>query len=279
MLVEGSGCDVTKRILRPNGEVRYVRSVGFRVIDDGKLKTIVGTAMDVTEQEQMTQELRHREAYLEEAQRLSHTGSFDWNVLNGEINWSDETFRIVEYDRTIKPTLELALRRIHPDDRELVQQVIVRASEARTNLDFEHRLLMPDGFVKYLRKVGRPLGDAPDRLEFVGAVTDITERELAEKKLRRSEEFLLEAQRLSHTGSWRHDVASGEVTVSRKSIESSAAPLMRIPRTQNLGLTGFILRTGKALRNFLKEGKPKELIMKRTIALFFPTEPSSTSKL
>ena len=204
MLVEGSGCDVTKRILRPNGEVRYVRSVGFRVIDDGKLKTIVGTAMDVTEQEQMTQELRHREAYLEEAQRLSHTGSFGWNVLNGEIYWSDETFRIVEYDRTIKPTLELALQRIHPDDRELVQQVIVRASETRTNLDFEHRLLMSDGFVKYLRKVGRPLGDEPDRLEFVGAVTDITERKLAEKKLRRSEEFLLEAQRLSHTGSWRH---------------------------------------------------------------------------
>ncbi len=214
MLVEGSGCDVTNRIVRPNGEVRYVRSVGFRVIDDGKLKTIVGTATDVTEQEQMTQELRRREAYLEEAQRLSHTGSFGWNVLNGEIYWSDETFRIVEYDRTIKPTLELALQRIHPDDRELVQQVIVRASEARTNLDFEHRLLMPDESVKYLRKVGRPLGDEPDRMEFVGAVTDITERKLAEKKLRRSEEFLLETQRLSHTGSWRHDVASGEVTVS-----------------------------------------------------------------
>jgi len=90
--VEGSSCEVTKRIARADGELRYVRAIGFPLLDDGKFKIIIGTAMDVTEQEQMTQELRRREAYLEEAQRLSHTGSFGWNVVNGEIFWSDETF-------------------------------------------------------------------------------------------------------------------------------------------------------------------------------------------
>jgi PAS domain-containing protein len=170
--------------------------------------------MDVTAQEQMTQGLRRREAYLEEAQRLSRTGSFGWNVVDGEIFWSDEIFRIFEYNRTIKPTLELALQRVHPDDRSVVEQLIERVSRERTEFDFENRLLMPDGSVKYLRCVGRPSGDESGPLEIVGAVTDITERKLAEKKLRRSEECVLEAQRLSHTGSWQRDVASGAFTIS-----------------------------------------------------------------
>jgi hypothetical protein len=72
-----------------------------------------------------------REAYLAEAQRLSHTGSFSWNVLTGEIYWSEETYNIFEHDRAVNPTLESALQRIHPDDRDLVQQIIGDASEAR----------------------------------------------------------------------------------------------------------------------------------------------------
>jgi PAS domain S-box-containing protein len=170
--------------------------------------------MDVTAQEQISQELRRKEACLEETQRLSHTGSFGWNVVDGEIFWSDETFRIFEYDRTIEPTLELALQRVHPDDRSVVEQLIERVSRERTEFDFEHRLLMPNGSVKYLRWVGRPSGDESGRLEIVGAVTDITEHKLAETKLRRSEESLLEAQKLSHTGSWQRDVASGAFTIS-----------------------------------------------------------------
>ena len=107
MLAEASGCDVTKRIVRPNGEVRYVRCVGAPVIEDGTLKRIVGTAIDVTEHELLTQELRRREAYLVEAQRLSHTGSFGWNLATGELVWSDENFRIIGYEPTVKPTVDL----------------------------------------------------------------------------------------------------------------------------------------------------------------------------
>jgi PAS domain S-box-containing protein len=85
MVAEHIGCDVRKRIVRPNGEVRYIRCVGISVVDGEILKEIVGTAMDVTEQEHLTQELQRREAYLTEAQKLSHTGSFGWKPLNGEI--------------------------------------------------------------------------------------------------------------------------------------------------------------------------------------------------
>jgi PAS domain S-box-containing protein len=133
--------------------------------------------------------LQRTESYLAEAQRLSHTGSFGWDVRNAEIYWSAETFRIFQYDRAIKPTLEHVLQRTHPEDRMLVRQVIDRASQERQDFDFEHRLLMPDETVKYLHVVGHPATDESDNFEFVGAVTDISDRKRAEKKF----EGLLEA--------------------------------------------------------------------------------------
>src|SRR6202163_2394730 len=107
-------------------------------------------ATQKAERKRAEEALRQSETYLAEAQRLSRTGSFGWNVSSGEIYWSEETYKIFEYDRSVKPTLELALLRIHPDDRDRVQQTIDRASKARANLDFEHRLLMPDSSVKHL---------------------------------------------------------------------------------------------------------------------------------
>src|SRR6202165_1218615 len=124
--------------------------------------------------------LRRSEAYLAEAQRLSHTGSFGWDVSNGEIYWSRETFRIFEYEPADRVPLELVVQRTHPEDRLMVQQLIDRVSRERKDFDFEHRLLMPDGSVKYVRVVGRPSQDESGRFEFVGAVADITERKRGE---------------------------------------------------------------------------------------------------
>src|ERR1700738_4600919 len=118
--------------------------------------------------------LRRSEAYLAEAQKLSHTGSFGWRISCGKIYWSQETFRIFEYDPPTEPTLELVIHRIHPEDRALVQQVVDRVSHEKKDFDFEHRLLMPNGSVKYLRVVGRASKDESARFEFGGAVMDIT---------------------------------------------------------------------------------------------------------
>jgi PAS domain S-box-containing protein len=150
--------------------------------------------------------LLHSEIYLTEAQRLSRTGSFGWNVASGEIVWSDETFRIFEYDRRTKPALQCIVQRTHPEDRAAVQQTIERASIDGNDFNHEYRLLMPDGSVKYVHAVAHSARDASGGIEFVGALTDVTVAKETERKLRRSEAYLAESQRLSHTSSWAWDV-------------------------------------------------------------------------
>jgi PAS domain S-box-containing protein len=134
--------------------------------------------------------LARSESYLARAQRLSLTGSFGWNVAGGEIFWSEETFRIYQYDRTTKPTIELALRRTHPEDATLVEQTIERASQDGKDFDFEHRLLMPDGSVKYVHVVGHASTGESGGTEFVGTVMDVTAAKHAEERIRRNENEL-----------------------------------------------------------------------------------------
>ncbi|MGY4310810.1 PAS domain-containing protein [Bradyrhizobium sp. JR3.5] len=154
--------------------------------------------------------LRRSEMYSTVAQKLSGTGSFGWNVETGNIVWSDQTFRIFGCDRTTKPGVELIVQRTHPEDRASVQRIIDRASRDGEEFDSEHRLLMPDGTVKHVRAVAQAERSTSGGVEFVGALMDVTAVRLAERKLRRSEAYLAEAQRLSRTSSWAWDVRLGE---------------------------------------------------------------------
>jgi PAS domain S-box-containing protein len=161
------------------GATDYVFKTGLsRIVPS--VRRALREAQERTELTRAEEGLRRSEAYLAEAQRLSHTGSFGWNVSRGEIFWSRETFRIFEYEPTTKVTIELIVQRTHPEDRSAVQELIERVSRERKDFDIEHRLLMPDGSVKYLRVVGHPSTNESGSFEFVGAVTDITERKRGE---------------------------------------------------------------------------------------------------
>jgi len=174
VLVEASGFDTTKRIVRPDGEVRYIRCVGAPVVENQRLKKFVGTAVDVTEHELLTKKLRRREAYLAQAEALSHTGSFGWNPSSGQLFWSDETFSVLGYDQRVTPSLDLVFRRVHPDDVALVRETLSAASKNERSIDFEHRLLLPNGWIKYVHVVARPFERESGSIEFVGSVMDVT---------------------------------------------------------------------------------------------------------
>jgi PAS domain S-box-containing protein len=156
----------------------------------------------LVELERLRSELLRSEAYLTEAQRLSHTGSFGWRPDSGEVVWSDETYRIFEFDHAVKPTIDLLAQRVHPEDRPNFLKVTESASAGATRFEHTYRLLLPDGSVKHVHALAHALQDASGNREFVGAATDVTSIKRAEEELRKSETYLAEAQRLSHTGSW-----------------------------------------------------------------------------
>jgi PAS domain S-box-containing protein len=192
MCEQGSGCDVKKRIIRPDGAVRYIRCVGIPVLDDGVLKGFLGTAMDVTEQEQLTQELQRREAYLAEAQRLSQTGSWAWSPDEDIKYWSEECYRVLSFDpQDGLPRFEDFFQRIHPDDQPGFRELIQTAIREKAEWEADYRIVHPDGRSREIHVVGHPvLSTSGHLVEFVGTVIDVTERKRAEEERRRSESEL-----------------------------------------------------------------------------------------
>jgi PAS domain S-box-containing protein len=218
IFAKDSPFDATKRIVRPNGEVRYIRCVGVPSVENKGLKKYVGSAIDVTEHEILAQQFRRREAYLAEAQRLSHTGSWAWNLRDGTLFWSEEIYRIYGFSRQEGgPSWEQFLERVHPDDRAQIEHRATIETTRKEWIDShgDFRIVLPDGAVKHLHSVAHPARDASGEItEIIGTVIDVTEHELLTQELRRREAYLAEAQRLSHTGSfgWRAD--TGEIAWS-----------------------------------------------------------------
>ena len=206
MRAERSGCDVKKRIIRPDGELRYIRCVGIPVVEGEVLKGFLGTAIDITEQELLTRELELRQAHLAEAQKLTHTGSWVWRVPDrNKVHVSEEWYRIYGFDPAEGPPIwEEHLERVHPEDRLKWKSTIERAIMEKADYDLEYRILLPNGKVKWIHTVGHPvLSGAGDLKQFVGSSTDITERKSAEQereKLRQLEADLAHINRVSTLG-------------------------------------------------------------------------------
>jgi PAS domain S-box-containing protein len=175
-----------------DGSERWVTARGQAFFDgEGKPFRFIGTLMDITAEKRAAQaaeeKLRNSEAYLTEAQKLSMTGSFGWNVSTGALIWSDETYCILECQPNVVPTLDLALQRVHPDDREAVRKSLDQAVLDQTDFDFEHRLLLPSGVIRHVHVRARASQSASGVLEFIGAVMDVTERNRAAEALKASE--------------------------------------------------------------------------------------------
>ena len=206
MHAECSGCDVKKRIVRPDGEQRYIRWVGIPVVEGEVLKGFLGTAIDITEQELLTRELERQQAHLTEAQKLTHTASWAWRLPDrNAVEVSEEFYRIGSFDPAEgAPTWEEYLERVHPEDRLKWTGITERAIVEKADYDHEFRILLPNGKVRWIRTVGHPvLSNTGDLEGFVGSSTDITERKSAEQereKLRQLEADLAHIDRVSTLG-------------------------------------------------------------------------------
>lgn len=165
------------RSRRADGVYRWCQLRGYPQRDaEGRIIRWYNLVTDIDDRKKAEEKVQRSEACLSEAQHLSHTGSFACKVSSGEMFWSEETFRIFEYDRNTKPSVEAVLQRVHPEDKAVVQAQIDRATNDRSDCDLEYRLLLPDGSVKRVHVMAHALQDEPDGFDFVGAVMDVTEQ-------------------------------------------------------------------------------------------------------
>jgi PAS domain S-box-containing protein len=252
-------------------EKEFFRKDGVRVpvlkgstFYEGSEKEGVAFVLDLSELKRAEQALRRSEAYLAEAQKLSSTGSFGWNLSNGKIYWSQETFRIFGYDSLAEPTLERVVDRTHPEDRAPVQAVIDRVLQDKKDFDVEHRLLMPDGAVKHLRVVGRlSKEDESGNVEFVGAVTDITERKRAEEALGKAQTELAHVSRVMTVGQLSASIA-----------HEMNQPLSAIVTNANAGMRWLagdspdLQEANQAIRRIIRDGQRASAVVGRMHALF-----------
>jgi PAS domain S-box-containing protein len=212
--------------VRKDGSSLWVRenAKAVRRLDNQLIVLIA--CEDITERKLAEDALRQSEMYSAEAQRLSHTGSYGLRAARGEIVWSEETFRIFEFERAPSVRLDAVMQRVHPDDRVRVQQTIDRAS--RDGKDFAHgyRLLMPDGAVKHVHATAHAVTDASGGVEFVGAVTDVTARKQAEVELHDAQTNLAHVTRVTALGEMAASIAH-EVNQPLAAVVTNAAACLR----------------------------------------------------
>ncbi len=271
---EHCGCDVTNRIVRPDGEIRYVRCVGIPVVEDGVFNGYRGTTIDVTEHELLTQQLRREQAYLAEAQSLTHAGSWACNFVTGQIfHLSDEALRIYGFDPSQGPVpFERLYRATHPEDEPALREKFYGAIQASRDYDLEYRIFRPDGTVRFLRSVGHhnPSGEIG---EYVGITMDVTEQKHAEQereRLRQLEADLAHINRINMMGelaaALAHEIKqpiSASITSANAllrwlahdppDLERARAAATRIEQDGNRAADVI-----NRLRSFYKKGAPPE---------------------
>ncbi len=187
---ERTGFELDHRAILSDGSLKHIHALGYPVLNNSaELIEYVGTAMDITERNLAEEKLRRSEAYLAETQRLSHTGSWAWNISSGDLFWSLEHFRIFGLDpQTTTPTYEGFYQSVHPDDRSRLRETFEQVVSNKAQFDGKYRIVRPDGTLRHIQSLANPVfTNVGEIVEYIGTVMDITERTQVETALREGE--------------------------------------------------------------------------------------------
>jgi PAS domain S-box-containing protein len=222
-----------QRVLGKDGRYRWFLIRYNPLLDEqGRIDRWYVAAFDIEDRKLAEEDLRRSEAFLAEAQRLSSIGSFSWRVETDEITWSEELYRIFQFEQGTPVTLELIGSRAHPEDQAKLNDMIERTQKAVSDFEYEHRLLMPDASVKYLRLIAHGIRDKEGRLEYIGAVQDVTESKVAEEALNRARSELAHMARVTTLSALTASIAHEINQPIAAAITSAGACLRWLNRDQ-----------------------------------------------
>jgi PAS domain S-box-containing protein len=205
------------------------------------LRVLASQAAISLENARLYGEIRRTQLYLDRAQALSQTGSFGWNIDSGEIFWSDEAFKIYGYERSITPTPELVLSRVHPDDVARVAEQVTTVMRIDADWISEFRLVMPDGTIKHAHVAATAVVSDDGKREYVGAVMDVTAAKRAEEQMRRAEQA--EALQLANENLERAKEEAEAANRAKDDFLANVSHEIRTPMNAVLGMTELVLET------------------------------------
>jgi C4-dicarboxylate-specific signal transduction histidine kinase len=209
------------------------------------------------------EELTRSEAFLSEAQRLSRTGSFSWRLPSNEITWSEQLYRIYAFDRRLPVTLDLIRSRVHPQDLQSFDAFVSKAQGSASAFEHEHRLLMPDQTIRYLHVTAHGTRDDAGRIEFIGAVHDVTQRRISEEALAQARSELARVSRMTALGALTASIAH-EINQPLAGIMTNAGTCMRMLSAEIPNVQGALETARRTIRD---AGRASDVIA-RLRALF-----------
>lgn len=209
------------------------------------------------------EELRRSEAFLAGGQRLSLTGSFSWKVATDEITWSEQLYRIFEFEPGTPVTIERINSRVHPEDVPMMNERIERARAGGADFEYPHRLLMPDGSVKYVNAIAHGSLDVEGRLEYIGAVQDVTQRRMSEEALAKAQSELAHVARVTSLGVLTASIAH-EVNQPLSGIITNTSTCLRMLCADPPNIEG----ARETARRTIRDGNRASEVIARVRALF-----------
>jgi PAS domain S-box-containing protein len=230
-----------------------------------------GYLRDITERKRAEQELRRSAAFLAEAQHLSRIGSFSWRVATDEITCSEQLYRIFQIDRDAQMTFELIGSRIHPEDLSTFQEHIERSRRDRSDVQLEFRLQMPDGAIKYVHVAAHFRRDH-GRLEYIGAVQDVTERRASEEALSKARSELSQVARVTSLGVLTASIAH-EVNQPLSGIVTNASTCLRMLGADPPNVDG----ARETARRTIRDGNRASEVISRLRSLYGKKDPTIES--